>query len=142
MKPARYLLASALAVAVTFGVLQIRGVQAQSAQEYVPKAKSVTLHHAALPGSEGKEAIIKHFLFPAGFVGERHYHPGPVFVYVVKGTLTIETDDGIETYKTGELYPEPLMKKMQGKNMSTSEDLELVVFQIGDVGKPMMIKSE
>jgi hypothetical protein len=31
---------------------------------------------------------------------------------------------------------------MQGKNLSTSDDLELVIFQVGDAGKPMMIKAE
>jgi hypothetical protein len=29
---------------------------------------------------------------------------------------------------------------MVGKNLSASDDLELLVFQIGDVGKPMMVK--
>jgi hypothetical protein len=31
---------------------------------------------------------------------------------------------------------------MQGKNLSASDDLELVVFQVGDTGKPMMIKAD
>ncbi len=138
----RHLPASAMAVAVSLAVLQATSVHAQSEQEYVPKAKVVTLHQAALPGSEDKEAIIKHFTLPPGFVGGRHYHPGPVFVYVVKGELTVETDEGIETSKAGDLYPEPLERTMQGKNLSTSDNLELVVFQIGDLGKPMMIKAE
>jgi quercetin dioxygenase-like cupin family protein len=142
MKSLEYLLAPAMAVAVALGVLQTQGVHAQSEQEYVPKAKVVTLHQAALPGAEGKEAIIKHFTLPPGFVGGRHYHPGPVFVYVLKGELTVEIEGGIETYKAGELYPEPLERTMQGKNLSTSDDLELVIFQVGDAGKPMMIKAE
>jgi hypothetical protein len=29
---------------------------------------------------------------------------------------------------------------MVGKNLSATDDLEILVFQVGDVGKPMMLK--
>ncbi len=86
--------------------------------------------------------IIKHFTVPRGFVGGKHMHPGPVYLYVINGTLTVETGSKIETYQAGELFPEPLGLSMRGKNLSTTIDLEFVVFQVGDVGKPMMIKVE
>ncbi len=86
--------------------------------------------------------IIKHFDIPPGFVGGRHYHPGPVYVYVLEGELTVETEGKTETYRAGQLYPEPLNSVMQGRNLSASDDLELVVFQVGDIGKPMMIKAD
>lgn len=142
MKRTSYLIATAMAVVAVFGLLGAKGAQAQSEQEYVSKAKSQTLHKAAVPGMEGKEVIIQHLAAPPGFVGGRHYHPGPVYVYVAKGELTVETDDGAETYKAGTVYPEPLERPMRGKNLSGSDGLELVIFQIGDVGKPMMIKAE
>jgi quercetin dioxygenase-like cupin family protein len=69
-------------------------------------------------------------------------HPGPVFVYVLEGELTVETDGGTLTFKAGELYPEPLRGSMLIRNLSASDDLELLVFQIGDEGKPMMVKVE
>lgn len=140
MRLSGLLLGTALgAVAVTgTAVLHAAGTQ----QEYVTKAKVQTLHQAPLEGVEGKEVIIKHFAFPPGFVGGRHYHPGPVFVYVLKGELTVETEDGTETYKAGQVYPEPIQRVMQGKNLSTTDGLELVVFQVGDIGKPMMIKAD
>ena len=67
-------------------------------------------------------------------------HPGPVFVYVIEGTFTVESAGKIETYQAGELFPEPLSLPMQLKNLSTDDDLEFVVFQVGDEGKPMMVK--
>ncbi|MFQ5775131.1 MAG: cupin domain-containing protein [Kiloniellaceae bacterium] len=140
MQRSNYLGGTALAAAMLMGMASFNGADAQ--QEYVSKAKVETLHKAALPGVEGKEVIIKHFAIPPGFVGGRHYHPGPVFVYVLKGELTVTTKGGTETYKAGQIYPEPLNDVMQGKNLSTSDDLELVVFQVGDVGKPMMIKAD
>ncbi len=140
MKQSKYLVSTALAATMVVGMASFHSANAQ--QEYVPKAKAKTLHQAPLPGVEGKKVIIKHFDFPPGFVGKRHSHPGPVYVYVLEGELTVETKGGTETYKAGQLYLEPLNNVMQGKNLSTSDDLELVVFQVGDIGKPMMIKAD
>ena len=140
MKQSKYLLSTALAAAMVMVLASFHSADAQ--QEYVSKAKAQTLHKAPLPGVEGKEVIIKHFAAPAGFVGGRHFHPGPVYVYVLEGELTVETEGKTETYRAGQLYPEPLNSVMQGKNLSASDDLELVVFQVGDIGKPMMIKAD
>ena len=128
-----------LVIAIAIGVAGLQEVQAQE-QEYVSKARAKTLLQAPLAGVEGKEVIIKHFAVPPEFVGGKHMHPGSVFVYVLEGEITVETEGKTETFKAGELYREPLQRAMVGKNLSTSDDLELLVFQIGDVGKPMMIK--
>ena len=140
MERYNYLFGTALAAVLLAEMTSAEIAVAQ--QAYVSKAKAQTLHQAPLPGVEGKEVIIKHFALPPEFVGGKHFHPGPVYVYVLKGEFTIETENGTQTYKTGELYPEPLNMKMQAKNLSASENLELVVFQVGDIGKPMMIKAE
>jgi quercetin dioxygenase-like cupin family protein len=115
---------------------------AQAQQEYKPEAIAKTLHHAPLPGVEGHEIIVKHFAFPPGHVGGKHSHPGSVFVYVVEGTLTVETAAGTQEFGPGDLYPEELNTVMQGRNLSATDDLEIVVFQIGEIGKPMMVKAE
>ena len=140
MRRPQYLLGVALAEALVAGMAGFHSADAQ--QEYVIKAKVQTLHKAPLPGVEGKEVIIKHFGIPSGFVGGRHLHPGPVYVYVLEGALTVETKAGTETYKAGQLYPEAINEVMQGKNLSASDDLELLVFQVGDISKPMMIKAD
>lgn len=138
MQQSKYLVCAALAAASVIAIAN-SGI-AHADEEYIPKAKVTTLHQGPLAGVEGKEVIIKHFALPPEFVGGRHYHPGPVFVYVLKGELTVQTDDGTATYKAGEIYPEPLEKPMQGRNLSAFDTAELVVFQIGEIGKPMMIK--
>jgi quercetin dioxygenase-like cupin family protein len=123
-------------------MISFTGSQEGSAaeQEYVSKARVKTLYQAPLAGVEGKEVIIKHFQIPPEFVGGKHMHPASVFVYVLEGELTVESEGETLTFKAGELYPEPLQKSMVGKNLSASDDLELIVFQIGDEGKPMMVK--
>ena len=118
------------------------GSDSDTAEEYVPKAESETLHQAELPGMEGKEVVVKEFTLPPGFVGERHQHAGPVFVYVVEGELGIETDEGEQTFEAGTLYPEPLNTAMVGKNASADSPTRIVVFQVQDAGKAMMTKTE
>ena len=140
MKQSKHLLSTAIAAAMVMGMAGLHLANAQ--EEYISASKVTTLHQAPLPGVEGKEVIIKHFVSPPGFVGGRHFHPGPVYVYVLEGELTIETNGKTETYRAGQLYPEPLNSVMQGKNLSASNDLEIVVFQVGDIGKPMMIKAD
>ena len=140
MRRSQYVFGTALAAAMAMAGLQ--GVHAQDQKEHVSKAAVKSLAQVPLAGVAGKEVIIKHFAVPPGFVGERHLHPGPVFVYVLEGELTVETGGETLTFKAGELYSEAVDSVMQGKNLSTSDDLEFVVFQVGDIGKPMMIKAD
>ena len=140
MKKSKFLLSTALAAAIVVGMASFHSANAQ--KEYVPKVKVKTLHQAPLPGVEGKEVINKHFGIPPEFIGGRHSHPGPVYVYVLEGEFTVKTEGGTKTYKAGQLYPEALDRVMQGRNLSASDDLELLVFQVGDIGKPMMIKAD
>ena len=110
--------------------------------EYKPKVKAKSLHKGALTGVDGKTVIIKHFVLPAGFVGGKHFHPADVFVYVLEGEFTVQTEKGIRTISAGELYPEVPGMVMLGKNLSTSVPAKLLVFQVGDTDKPMMIKAK
>ncbi len=137
MKKTKYLLSTALASAMLIGMASF---QAADAAEYVSKARVKTLHKAPLQGVDGKEMVVKHFGLPAEFVGGKHMHPGPVFVYVLEGEFTVKLAGETKTFKAGELYAEGINEAMVAKNLSASDDLEFLVFQVGDIGKPMMIK--
>ncbi len=131
--------ALALAGVLSLGAALSLDVQAA---EYKPKVEVKSLHEGALNGVDGKTVIIKHFTLPAGFVGGRHFHPASVFVYVLEGEFTVETEKGVLTIRAGELYPEVPGMVMRAKNVSTSGPVKIVVFQVGDTGKPMMIKAK
>ncbi len=137
MKKSYYLLSIALASTMLIG---LAGFQVADAQEYVSKAKATLLYKGPLQGAEDKVVVVKHFKVPAKFVGGKHKHTGPVFVYVLEGELTVELAGETKTFKAGELYPEDIDTAMVGKNLSAAGHLEFVVFQVGDAGKPMMIK--
>ncbi len=131
--------ALALAGVLSLGAAFSLDVQAA---EYKPKAEVKALHEGALTGVDGKTVIIKHFTLPAGFVGGKHFHPADVFVYVLEGELTVETEKGVLTIRAGEIYPEVPGMVMVGKNVSADKPTKIVVFQVGDTGKPMMIKAK
>ncbi len=132
-------LALALAGVLSLGAAFSLDVQAA---EYKPKVVAKSLHKGALTGVDGKTVVVKHFTFPAGFVGGKHFHPADVFVYVLEGEFTVETEKGVLTVRAGELYPEVPGMVMRGKNLSTSGPAKILVFQVGDTGKPMMIKAK
>jgi quercetin dioxygenase-like cupin family protein len=137
MKKSKYLLSVALASGISIG---LSSIQVADAQEYVSKARAKKLYQAPLQGAPGKEMVVKHFSVPSNFVGGKHMHPGPVFVYVLEGELTVELAGGTKTFKAGDLYAEDINASMIGKNLSATDDLEFLVFQVGDIGKPMMLK--
>ena len=131
-----------VAAAIALGSFAIQSVGGAE-KEYKSKAKVTALIQEALPGVAGKKVIIKRVDLPPGHVGGRHFHPGPVYVYVVEGALTIETDGGAtQTVLAGGLYKEPLGRTMRARNLTTNGWLKIVVFQVGDEGKPMMIKAK
>ncbi len=131
--------ALALAGVLSLGAAFSLDVQAA---EYKPKVVSKSLYKGALTGVDGKTVIIKHFTLPPGFVGGKHFHPAAVFVYVLEGEFTVETEKGKRTLTAGDLYPEVPGMVMRARNLSTSVPGKIVVFQVGDTGKPMMIKAK
>lgn len=138
----RHIHAASLALAIGLSGPAGAGSESADAGEYVPEAETVEHHQAPLAGVEGKEVVVKELTLPPGFEGGRHQHTGPVFVYVVEGELTIETDEGEQTFGAGELYPEPLDVVMRGKNVSADAPTRIVVFQVNDAGEVMMKKAE
>jgi quercetin dioxygenase-like cupin family protein len=108
-----------------------------------PGADKKTLINEPLDGVPGHEVTVAHFSFPPGWVGGKHYHTGPVYVYVLEGSFTID-EQGKErqNFKAGELYREPIGAPMQARNLNASEPLKLLVFQLGPKGEPLMIKAD
>lgn len=144
MQQRRHLLRLALVTAVMTGLASVQSLDAQEQEEYVSKAKATKLLQTPLAGLPGKEVHIVHFSAPPAFTGGKHSHPGPAFVYVLEGQLTIEVE-GMEpiTLGPGDVYAEPVgSQTMQAWNKSSTHGVKIVVFQVGDEGKPLMVKAE
>ncbi len=137
------ILTAVLAGTIAAGMATSQGLRAQEQQEQVSKGKITPLLKTTLAGMEGKEVNILHIRASPGFVTAKHFHPGQVFVYVLEGTVTIEMEgDAPLKLGPGDVFEEPLGRSMVGKNLSSTHGAEFVVFQIGDKGNPLMVKSE
>jgi quercetin dioxygenase-like cupin family protein len=138
------LIVSLIAIgALLAGPMALRRTDAGQKQEYVTKADRKTLVEKPLHGVTGKKVNIERITLPSGFVGGKHYHPGPVFVYVMKGALTIDEEgQSRQTFQTGHVYEEPIGRLMQARNMSATEPTELLIFQVSGEGEPLMYRAE
>ena len=112
-------------------------------EEYVTSAERNVLVEKALPGAEGKIISINHVKMPPEWVGGRHYHSGPTYVYVLEGTFTVEEEGKpAPTFEAGELYEEPMGNAMQAFNKSTDGPMELLLIQVQNEGEPLMYQAE
>jgi quercetin dioxygenase-like cupin family protein len=128
---------------VAVALITQAAVAQEQKEEYVSTAERNVLVEEALAGAEGKIVSINHFKMPSEWVGGKHYHSGPTYVYVLKGTLTIEEEGkATQTFEAGELYVEPIGNPMQAFNKSADGPIELLVFQVQNEGEPLMYKDE
>lgn len=137
---AGFFLASGIAAAIIGGHVLYA---ADKKEAYVSTAEQRTLIEKPLPGGEEKQITIVRATLPPGWVGGRHYHSGPVYVYVLEGSFTIdEHGKSRQTFKAGDLYEEPVGTPMQARNMNTSEPAKLLVVQVNTRGEPLMYKAQ
>ena len=123
-------------------LMSVSNLESAEEKEYKPKVVSKSFFDGALDGLTGKRTVIKEFTLPPGFKGASHYHPAHVFVYVVEGEFSVDVaGKPRQTFKAGEVYREQVGEVMVGRNTSTTGPTKIVVFQIGDANKPMMIKA-
>lgn len=86
------------------------------------------------------EVWIREHTYQPGWRAPTHKHNSDLYIYVVSGAFELITEiDGRVVYQAGEAV---LMKPgliMDAGNASTSEQLKLAVFQVGEVDKPFVV---
>ena len=112
-------------------------------QEYVSTAPTRQVLKEPLFAISGKEVTVFEVTLPAGWAGPRHYHTGDVIVYVQAGQFTVDVDgEGRKVFAAGEVYHEARNTNMQASNQSTTAETKLILFQVGDVGEPLMMLAQ
>jgi quercetin dioxygenase-like cupin family protein len=93
-----------------------------------------------LEGVDNMEATIALVEADPGWATERHIHPGNVFVYVLEGSVELDVE-GQDPVKlgAGEAGYELPNQPMIGRNLSSTESARLIIFQVGEAGKELMI---
>jgi quercetin dioxygenase-like cupin family protein len=92
-----------------------------------------------MPKGDKQEVSVLTASFKPGDKTLFHTHRFPVTVYVTAGAFTLELEGQPEvTIKAGEAYVEPPNVRMTGYNRSTTEELKVVIFYVGDPNTPFL----
>ena len=119
--------------------------QAPGAQskEYVTTAKQEALLKSDLISVPDNEGTVLRVDLPRGWIGDWHYHTGDVFVYVVSGEFVVDVErQGRQRFGPGQVYHEAVKTTMQARNPSATERTELILFQVGAKGEPLMFRAQ
>ncbi len=116
---------------------------------YNASVKSVTIlktdttsvgQRIVYPDVKNAEVTGLRVTIPPGAETGWHKHTVSGYAYVLKGVLTIETEDGKKlTFTEGQSFVEMVDKMHNGKN-NGSEDVELIVFFPGQKGTAFTLK--
>ncbi len=129
-----------LASLVSVGIMSF---QPAIAHETITEVSIQELHRAPIAGVEDKEMLVVRLKAPPGWVTANHLHPGALYLFMLSGELTIILDDGeTTTIKAGEFAAEPMNVAMIGKNPSATKAADALIFQVADIGKPLMVNVE
>ncbi len=96
-----------------------------------------------LAGIAGKEANVVLFDVGPGWKIGNHFHPGHVFVYMIRGSIKIEVEgEPAHVIGPGDILYELPDRNMVANNISSTKGAKFLVFQVGDIGKPLTVPVE
>ncbi len=128
-----------LALVATVAAFSFVGTQGAAAHHTKPEVKS--LLKTPLAGIAGKEANVVLFDVGPGWKIDNHFHPGHVFVYMIRGSIKIEGEgEPARVIGSGDVLYELPNRNMVANNISSTKGAKFLVFQVGDIGKPLTVK--
>lgn len=100
-----------------------------------------TLMQENLSGVTDPEVTVITLTVGPGDVSPPHEHIGPVFAYILEGAIENQVDpDQPKTYNAGDFFYEPAMHVHRIlRNLSKTEAAKLLIFEVGEKGKPFTI---
>ena len=130
-----------LVLVATVAAFSFVGTQGAAAQDTKPVIKK--LLNMPLAGIAGKEANVVLFDVGPDWKIDNHSHPGHIFVYMLEGSLKIEVEgEPTHVLSPGDVLYEIPDRNMVGSNVSSTEGTKFLVFQVGEIGKPLTVMVE
>jgi quercetin dioxygenase-like cupin family protein len=95
----------------------------------------------SLPDFSDKEMRMMTVEYAPGAASEPHRHPGPVFGYVLAGTVVVQIgDEPSGTYTVGQAFVEPSgAAHMVSRNASATASAKFLAFILADKDEPTML---
>ena len=126
------------AAAIAFSLI---GAQSAAAHEIKPAVTK--LLNQPLVGIAGTEANVVLFAVGPGWTIGKHTHPGHIFVYMLQGSIKIEVEgEPTQILSPGDLLYELPGPGMVANNVSSTKGARFLVFQVGDIGEPLLVMVE
>lgn len=133
MKRMALLLGLTLAVGIVVGVI---GDQVLSAQQ--EPVKRTVLLKTDIVGMEGKEGFVMLAEIAPGATTRKHFHHAHEFAYVLEGSGTLEIEGKPSvSMKPGATLYQPPKQVHNGKNLSKTAPLKILVFYLAEKGQPL-----
>ncbi|MEJ2552430.1 MAG: cupin domain-containing protein [Gammaproteobacteria bacterium] len=100
-----------------------------------------TLLKRGLVVAPGTDVIIDRVTLPPDITLSRRWHPGEMFVYVMKGTVTVSPDGKDEIVgKKGDVVDVPFKQVYAAR--TNGEGAQLLLFRVHEAGQPIRVKVE
>jgi quercetin dioxygenase-like cupin family protein len=94
------------------------------------------------PDVQNDEVTIARITIAPGLSTGWHSHSFPVFAYILKGTLTVELENGKSVeLRENTSFSEVIRTYHNGTNKG-QEDVVLIAFYLGEKGKPLSTRKE
>jgi quercetin dioxygenase-like cupin family protein len=139
-------LSAALAALFTPGSTVLSRAETPPAQQNTPRhmANTVaveTLMQEPLAEIPNPEVTVITLTVAPGATSPPHEHTGPVFAYLLEGEIENQVDPNPpQTYKAGGFFYEPPMHVHRSlRNLSDNQPAKLLIFEIGEKGKPFTL---
>ena len=111
-----------------------------SRSEDTPAQYNEVLWSGMLGEDDGVDAAVREVFFPPGWVAPRHYHNSDLFLYVLEGEFEVTLEGGTRTvYARGEALEMRAGTAMDARNVSDTQPLKFVVFQVGQTQAPFVV---
>jgi quercetin dioxygenase-like cupin family protein len=110
---------------------------------YKSTAVVTTLMQEPLEAIPNPEATVITLTIPPGSVSQPHEHIGPVFAYILEGEIENQVDPNPpQRYQAGQFFYEPRMHVHRSlRNLSKTQTAKILVFEVGEHGKPFTISA-
>ena len=132
-----------ISLALFAAVVAFSFVGAQGAAAHERKPGPTVLLTTPLVGMPGKEAKVVEVNVGPGWKIGNHSHPGHVFVYMLKGSIKIEVEGKpTRIVRAGDVLHELPNNNMVANNISSTKGASILVFSVGDIGKPLTVMAK
>ena len=139
-------LAAGAFVAGSSGALAADAAAEQMQRPAAHAGDSITVHdlmREPLAQIQDAEVTMLTLTLAPGATSHPHRHTGPVFAYILEGSIENQVDpEPATTYNRGDFFYEPPMHvHRQLKNLSAAKPAKILVLQVGEKGKEFTISA-